>query len=94
MGAEGLHFASEMKSILRNPSVTREVDRESVDKYFSYGYIPAPGTIFKGISKLRPGHYLVLEGESLRVGRYWDVAYGPIRTAGPRTTTWRNSTDS
>jgi asparagine synthase (glutamine-hydrolysing) len=77
LGREGFAFASEMKSILRDPEVPREINSEAVDKYFSYGYIPAPHTIFKAVSKLLPGHSLVLENGNLKVTHYWDVTYRP-----------------
>lgn len=71
-------FASEMKSILCDPETPREVDPEAVDNYFSFGYIPAPLTIFKAVRKLRPGHYLTLEeGRPPEVRQYWDVRYAP-----------------
>ena len=73
-------FASEMKSILAEPSVPREIDPEAVDKYFSFGYIPAPTTIFRSVRKLRPGHLLTLEqGRPAEVRQYWDVRYAPSR---------------
>jgi asparagine synthase (glutamine-hydrolysing) len=77
LGKEGFIFSSEMKSILKESSVSREVNPEAVDKFFSYGYVPAPMTIFKSVSKLRPGHFLVLEDGKVKVSQYWDVAYKP-----------------
>ncbi len=72
-------FASEMKSILAEPEVRRETDPAAIDDYFSFGYIPAPRTIFSDIRKLRPGHYLTWEAGSLKVAQYWDVSYAPNR---------------
>jgi asparagine synthase (glutamine-hydrolysing) len=70
-------FGSEMKSILAEPAVPRNVDPAAVDAYFSFGYIPAPATIFKDIRKLRPGHLLSWEDGRVAVSQYWDVAYKP-----------------
>jgi asparagine synthase (glutamine-hydrolysing) len=72
---DGFLFASELKSLLAHPEVTREINPEAVDKFFSYTYIPAPLTIFKGISKLRPGHFLIYESGNLTIKQYWDVKY-------------------
>ncbi len=77
LGKDGFLFSSEMKSLLKEPAVSREVDPEAVDKFFSYGYVPAPLTIFKSVSKLRPGHCLVLEDGKVKVSQYWDVTYRP-----------------
>ncbi len=64
-------FASELKAILKDPTVPREVDLEAIDDYLAYGYIPAPKTIFKGIRKLGPGQYLVWENGQLTTHTYW-----------------------
>jgi len=76
---DGLIFASEMKAILQDPRVPREIDWEAVDAYFALSYIPAPRTIFKDILKLPPGHYLSWENGTVRLARYWDLHYRPNR---------------
>ena len=48
-------FASEISALLRHPSITRELDPRGVQKLFAYGYIPAPRSAIKGISKLPAG---------------------------------------
>jgi len=65
------YFASEIKALLEDPSFDRAVDPASVDRYFTFGYIPAPDTIFKQVKKLMPGHYLVWENGAIRIERYW-----------------------
>ncbi|MEW6614140.1 MAG: asparagine synthase (glutamine-hydrolyzing) [Thermodesulfobacteriota bacterium] len=66
-------FASEIKSILEDPSVPKEIDWDALNLYLTFNYIPAPWTIFKGIKKLEPGYYLVMEDDKLRVEQYWDI---------------------
>jgi len=68
-----LIFASEIKAILCDPVVSREIDPEALDLYLSLNYIPAPWTIFKNIKKLLPGHYLVVQNGKLSIEEYWDV---------------------
>lgn len=68
-----LHFASELKAILRNPAIPRNMNLEALDDYLAYGYIPAPHTIFKNIFKLRPGHRLVWEKGRVSTNCYWSV---------------------
>jgi len=70
-------FGSELKSILAEPSVSRDIDPQAMDDYFSFGYIPAPLTAFKAVQKLRPGHSLTWENGKLEIAQYWDVRYGP-----------------
>jgi asparagine synthase (glutamine-hydrolysing) len=51
-------FASEIKSILEDQTVSKEMNYEAFYDYFKYLYIPHPKTIYKNIYKLEPGHYL------------------------------------
>ena len=68
-----LVFASEIKAILRDPDVSKEIDPEALDLYLTLNYIPAPRTIFKNIRKLMPGCYLLAEKGNLVVESYWDI---------------------
>ncbi len=82
-GDATLLFASEIKSILEDPAVSREIDLEGLDDYFTYGYVPWPRTIFKEIKKLPPAHYALYENGTLKLTRYWTVSYeepGAART--------------
>lgn len=65
-------FGSEIKSILEHPRVEKIINTLSVQKYFFYGYVPAPNTIFSGILKLMPGEYLILnKGGRINKNYYW-----------------------
>jgi len=54
-----LLFASEIKAILAHPSVSAELDEESLYHYLSFLTTPAPRTLFRGVGKLPAGHMLV-----------------------------------
>jgi asparagine synthase (glutamine-hydrolysing) len=69
-----LIFASEIKAILRDPDVSKEIDFEALDLYLTLNYIPATWTIFKSIRKLLPAHSLLLEKGNLSVQSFWDVS--------------------
>jgi asparagine synthase (glutamine-hydrolysing) len=68
-----LLFASEIKSLLQHPAVSREIDLKSLNKYLAYEYVPAPNSIFKAIKKVEPGHYLLFRNATLVSCQYWDV---------------------
>ena len=72
---EKLVFGSEIKSILCHPGINREIDTCAVSDYLSLGYIPAPKSIYRHIRKIRPGHYLQVEGRKTREVQYWDLAF-------------------
>jgi len=54
-----LSFASELKALLRQPGVSREIDPEGLEAYLAFSCIPAPLTIFREIRKLPAGNVLV-----------------------------------
>lgn len=69
-------FASEIKAILNYPGIQKEIDKESLAKYFLFGFVPAPKTIFRGINKLLPASYLVInEDRTIKEKSYWEVVY-------------------
>lgn len=76
-----LLFASEIKGILCEPTVNREVDLIGLHHYLSYNYTPAPFTLFESIRQLPPAHYLLIDrdGQS-KLEEYWDVSYQQKRT--------------
>jgi len=76
---DALFFASELKAILAEPSVPRETNATAVRKFFSFFYVPGEETLFKSIQKLLPGYYLVTEGGTLSVQRYWDLQFSTAR---------------
>jgi asparagine synthase (glutamine-hydrolysing) len=58
-----LIFASEIKAILMNRDIKREIDFESLAEYFIYRYIPSPKTIFKNIFKIEPAHFIEITND-------------------------------
>src|SRR5262249_21126661 len=74
-------FASELHALLRHPGLARDIDATALDDYLTFGYIPAPRTIFKNVWKLPPAHHLTLDlskpNPQPRVVRYWRLDYGP-----------------
>ena len=80
-----LVFASELKAILEYPGIPRDLNRQALDDYLTYAYVPAPATIFTAIKKLPPAHLLCVSlsansarsslQEKVNVERYWQVQY-------------------
>jgi asparagine synthase (glutamine-hydrolysing) len=66
-----LIFASEMRAILASGLVSRDLSPEAAYDYFSYGYVPTPHSIYRGIMKLPPGSILTYRGGRGEVGQYW-----------------------
>jgi asparagine synthase (glutamine-hydrolysing) len=70
-----LVFGSELKAVMWNPAVSRELDPLAVEDYFTFGYVPEPRSIYKAVQKLEPGTYLCIKrGQAPGTPvRYWDV---------------------
>ncbi|HMV00247.1 MAG TPA: amidotransferase 1, exosortase A system-associated, partial [Rhodocyclaceae bacterium] len=77
LGDGQLLFGSELKSLLAHGGLEREMDPLAVEEYFALGYVAEPRTIFRGATKLPPGHTLtVRRGAKLPAPReYWDVHF-------------------
>ncbi|NOY70512.1 MAG: asparagine synthase (glutamine-hydrolyzing) [Deltaproteobacteria bacterium] len=75
-------FASEIKALLTLPEISRTLDRNALDLYLAFNYVPAPYTMFEGIKKLEPAHSLVLRGDKAEVSAYWSLS-GACDPAAP-----------
>ncbi|MCP4252518.1 MAG: asparagine synthase (glutamine-hydrolyzing) [Candidatus Scalindua sp.] len=71
---ETLIFSSEIKGILCDSNVRKEIDWAALELYLTFNYIPAPKTIFKNIKKLEAGHYLLAEKKRVVTEKYWDIS--------------------
>ena len=66
----GFVFASSLVALLQEPGVTRDWCPAGVDAYLTLGYIPAPLSPFRRVSKLEPSQFVVVEGRRLHAGQY------------------------
>ena len=74
-----LVFGSEIKALWKAGGISKEMDLEALSDYFSYLYVPAPKTIYRGVKKLRPAHYLVADRDGIRETPYWDISFANTR---------------
>ncbi len=72
-----LIFASEIKAILADPVVPRQLNPRGLANFLCFGRAVAPETIYQSIYKLLPGHYLVAQDAHVRTTRYWEVGDEP-----------------
>jgi asparagine synthase (glutamine-hydrolysing) len=70
-----LVFASEIKAILADPSVDRQMDPELIDRFLTFMYVPGQETLLKGVQKLAPGHYLLVKDGQPVIRQYWDLTF-------------------
>ena len=86
VGRNFFGFASELGALVCHPAIERTVDRRSLQKFFAYGYIPAPNTLFLGARKLPGGCHISydLASGNAMVKRYWRFELQPDRS-DPKT---------
>ena len=72
-----LVFASELKALMLDPSVPREVDHEALADYLTFQYVPSPRSIFGAVKKLPAGHFLSCDARGVRLERYWSLPSTP-----------------
>ena len=72
-----LAFASEVKALLEVPGIEAAMNREALDQYLTFLWVPDPLTMFEGIRKLPAGHYAVWQSGELRIKQYWDLTFPP-----------------
>jgi asparagine synthase (glutamine-hydrolysing) len=73
-----LAFGSELKAILECRHVPRAIDRQALDAFLTFEYIPAPLSIFSEVKKLLPGHLLVLQNGKVSTRQYWDLQFNRL----------------
>ena len=75
--AGAFRFASEIKAILADPGVPRDVEPAALNHYLSFMVAPAPLTMFKDIFKLPAGHLMEVDQSGrMEARRYWDAVPG------------------
>lgn len=72
-------FASEVKALLEHPAISPVFEDSLLSEYLAFGYTSGERTLFRGIRKLMPGHWLRLElgtgaePARLDIQQYWNV---------------------
>lgn len=75
--SDRLVFASEMKALLAL-GIPRNLDTESMQVYFQLNYIPGPWSIYQGVLKLMPGHYMLVKGKEVKTEPYYQIPDEPL----------------
>ena len=75
--AHRLVFASEIKAILADPSIPRELNSRGLANFLAFGHGTGPDTILRGVTKLLPGHVLIAKDGRIESKPYWEVGDEP-----------------
>jgi asparagine synthase (glutamine-hydrolysing) len=76
-GGRRFTFASELKALLADPATPSGLDLAALGDYLHLMSIPDPRSIFAGVRKLLPGHFLKVTAGAVEEKRYWDLRVAP-----------------
>ena len=71
-------FASEIKSLFEQKNISPEFSHKSLSQIYTFWTAITPGTAFKNIFELSPGHYLTYTREGIKIEKYWDLQFNNI----------------
>lgn len=66
-------FCSEIKGMLQQPGIKKQVSKDGLRLFLSYGYVGAPYTILDNVFALKPGECFTLADNKLSIEQYWDI---------------------
>jgi asparagine synthase (glutamine-hydrolysing) len=71
----GIAFASEIKQLRAFPDVTFRPDADQLARFIATGrpYVGSTGSFFDGVTQIEPGTSVVINGQSTRTYRYYDL---------------------
>lgn len=69
------YFASEIKALLKIPSISPLVNMQGLDQIFTFPGLVSPTTMFKDIHSIKPGNYLEVYENKVVLKEYWDMNY-------------------
>src|SRR5579885_1118823 len=73
-----LLFGSELKALLADPTVPRDLDHTALYQYLCLGFVPHPRTVYRAIRTLSPGHFMLADARGgVREERYWQLRFAP-----------------
>lgn len=70
-------FGSELKSFQAHPHWQPKIDRDALSLYMRHNAVPAPWSIYQGIKKLAPAHFVVIREAGRQISEphcYWNLA--------------------
>ncbi|MEH7224054.1 asparagine synthase (glutamine-hydrolyzing) [Bacillus sp. JJ1566] len=70
-----LIFGSEIKSFLKQPAFKKELNKDAIKPYLTFQYSVLDETFFKGVYKLKPGHYMLYKKGNIEIKPYWDIDF-------------------
>jgi len=75
LGGSFFSFSSEIKALVTDPELERQINLSAIDRFLAYQYLPGTQTPLRNVFKLEPGHTLVVKNGTCQIHRYWDLDF-------------------
>lgn len=73
------YFGSEIRGMLLHSGLPRQVNLVALEAFMAVGFVTSPHSIFKGVNKLPPAHYLLVRDGQISIHKYWELTYETTR---------------
>jgi asparagine synthase (glutamine-hydrolysing) len=74
-------FGSEIKSFMKQPAFIKELNKDALKPYLTFQYSVLDETFFKGVYKLKPGHYMIYKKGDIEIKPYWDPNFDEVKNS-------------
>jgi len=89
--AQGLYFASEIKAFKVLRDIPLSMAPDSIYQYLTFGYVPSPRTVYKGLMEVPAGYYMTFDKDlATKTESYWTLA---SEGAGRREVSFEQAVD-
>lgn len=72
-----LLVGTQISDLFGQPGFEKRLNRDMVQFYLAFNYVPGEETLFAGVRKLEPGGYLTFGADGLTLGRFWELTFHP-----------------
>ncbi len=70
---KGIIFSSELRALLKHPNVKFNISEQGIWEYLSLNYVLGNSCIIRGVKKLEPAHFMIIEQNKLSIKKYWHL---------------------
>ena len=69
------YFASGVRALLLHSGIPSRASLPALSLFMEVGFVTSPHTLFEGIQKMQPAHYLWIKDNTITRRQYWDLSY-------------------
>lgn len=67
----GFSYSNNISFLIKNLNISPPINHQAIYHYVYFHMVPSPETIYQGIYKIEPGHFIEFENGNITTKRYW-----------------------